>query len=85
MDIINFAACSPQANHTEWSPLVGEVSAILEVDECQLNGSPRTQIFIQIAPQLFFRVDPVSRPLFLRISGSAGNRTPDLCICSQEL
>jgi hypothetical protein len=30
-------------------------------------------------------VDPVPGPLLLRKSGSAGNRTWDLCICSQKL
>jgi hypothetical protein len=30
-------------------------------------------------------VDPVPDPLLLRKSGSAGNRTRDLCICSQKL
>jgi len=30
-------------------------------------------------------VDPVPDPLLLRKSGSAGNWTRDLCICSQKL
>jgi len=30
-------------------------------------------------------VDPVPDPLLLKKSGSAGNRTRDLCICSQKL
>ena len=30
-------------------------------------------------------MDPVPDPLLLRKSGSAGNRTQDLCICSQKL
>ena len=29
-------------------------------------------------------MDPVPDPLLLRKSGSAGNRTRDLCICSQK-
>jgi hypothetical protein len=43
--------------------------------------------FFQIAPQLYSRgwVDPVPDPLLLRKSGSDGNRTWDLWICSQEL
>jgi hypothetical protein len=43
--------------------------------------------FFQVAPQLYSRgwVDPVPDPLLLRISGSAGNRTWDLWMCSQEL
>ena len=46
--------------------------------------------FIQVAPQLTSRgsrgwVCPVPDPLSLRISGSAGNRTRHLCICSQKL
>jgi hypothetical protein len=43
--------------------------------------------FFQVAPQLYSRgwIDPVPEPLLLRKSGSAGNRTRDLWICSQEL
>jgi hypothetical protein len=43
--------------------------------------------FFQAAPQLYSRgwVDPVPDPLLLRKSGSAENRTWDLCICSQKL
>jgi len=43
--------------------------------------------FTQVAPQLTSRgwVDPVPDPLLLRKSGSAGDRTWDLCICSQKL
>jgi hypothetical protein len=42
---------------------------------------------IQVAPQLSSRgwVGPVPDPLLLRKSASAGNRTRDLWICSQEL
>jgi hypothetical protein len=47
----------------------------------------RSRYFIEIAPQLSSRgwVGPVPDPLLLRKSGSAGNRTRDLWICSQEL
>jgi hypothetical protein len=43
--------------------------------------------FGQVAPQLSSRgwVDPVPYPLLLRKSGSAGNRTRNLWICSQKL
>jgi hypothetical protein len=43
--------------------------------------------FFQVAPQLYQWgwVDPVPDPLLLRKSGSAGNRTWYLWICSQEL
>jgi hypothetical protein len=63
----------------------------------QRNGSPRLlnlgfldrsrHFSIQVATQLSSRgwVDPVPDPLLLRKSGSAGNRTWDLWICSQEL
>jgi hypothetical protein len=49
-----------------------------------LDGS--RYYFFQVA-QLYSRgwVDPVRDPLLLRISGSAGNRTWNLWICSQEL
>jgi hypothetical protein len=42
--------------------------------------------FFPVAPQLCSRgwVDPISDPQLHRKSGSAGNRTRDLCICSQE-
>jgi hypothetical protein len=48
---------------------------------------PEPLLFLQIAPQLSSRgwVDPVPDPLLLRKSGSAGNRTKDLWICSQKL
>ena len=70
------------------------------VSRGQRNGSPRPLIsvygtwiatyFIQVTPQLTSRgsrgwVYPVPDPLLLRKSGSAGNRTRDLCICSQNL
>jgi hypothetical protein len=43
--------------------------------------------FFQVAPQLYSRgwVDPLPDPLLLRKSGSAGNRTRDLWICSKKL
>ena len=69
------------------------------VSRGQRNGSPRLLIsvyrtwiatyLIQVAPQLTSRgsrgwVHSVPDPLPLRKSGSAGNRTRDLCICSQK-
>jgi hypothetical protein len=41
--------------------------------------------FFQVTPQLYTQgwVDPISDSLLLRKSGSAGNRTRDLWICSQ--
>jgi hypothetical protein len=47
----------------------------------------RRYFFFQVAPQLYSRgwVNPVPDPLLLRKSGSAGNSTRDLWICSQEL
>jgi hypothetical protein len=43
--------------------------------------------FLQVAPHLCSRgrVDPVPDPLLLRNSGSADNRTRDLCDCSRKL
>jgi hypothetical protein len=43
--------------------------------------------FFQVAPHLSSRgwVDPVIYPLFVRTSGSAGNRARNIWICSQEL
>jgi hypothetical protein len=48
---------------------------------------PDPLLFFQVAPHLSLRgwVDPVAHPLPLRIFGSAGNRTQDLWISSQEL
>jgi hypothetical protein len=50
-----------------------------------LDGS--RYLFFQVAPQLSSRgwVDPVPDPLLLGKSGSAGNLTQDLWICSQKL
>jgi hypothetical protein len=47
----------------------------------------RSRYFVEIASQLSLRgwVDPVPNPLLLRKSGSAGNGTKALWICSQEL
>jgi hypothetical protein len=81
---------------TERPPPVGEGCHVVSA-----TGSPRPLIsvfqirnryffFIQVAPQLTSRgsrgwVDPVPDPLLLRKSGSDGNRTRDLCSCSQKL
>jgi hypothetical protein len=48
---------------------------------------PSHYILFQVAPHLSSRgwVGSVSDPLLLSKSGSAGNRTPDLWICNQEL
>jgi hypothetical protein len=48
---------------------------------------PEPLLSIQVAPQLSSRgwVDPVTDPLLPRKSGTAGNRTRDIWICSQEL
>jgi hypothetical protein len=92
---------SPQATiSTERPTLVGEVSANFygwRMSRGQRNGSPRPLISIfytrsryfsiQVAPQLSLRglVDPVPDPPLLRKCSSAGNRTRDLWIYSQEL
>jgi hypothetical protein len=84
---------------TERPPLVGEVRAKFADRGCCVFSAmdPHGRILgfldqssyfsIQVAPQLSSRgwVDPVPDPLLLRLSGSAGNRTRDLWICSQEL
>jgi hypothetical protein len=84
---------------TEQRPLVGEVSANFcgwRVLHNQRNGFQqvvnlyfldRSGYFsFQVAPQLSSRgwVDPVPDPLLLTKSGSAGNRTRGLWICSRE-
>jgi hypothetical protein len=83
---------------TEWPPLVGEVSANFWDRRCRVVSAriptavniyflDRSHYFLQIAPRLSSRswVNPVPDPILLRKPGSAGNRTRDLWICSQEL
>jgi hypothetical protein len=85
---------------TELPPLVGEVSANFcwyRESRGRCNASPRPLISvfqsrsryfsIQIAPQSYWWgwLDPVPDPLLLRKCDSAGKRTRDLWICSQEL
>jgi hypothetical protein len=88
-----------QSTLTERPLLVSEVSANFwrqRVLHGQHNGSPRPYsrfldriryYFFITAPQLYSRgwVGPFPDPLLLRKSGSAGNQTWDLWICSQEL
>ena len=63
------------------------VSATVPHGRESLFSGPKPLLFIQVAPPLTSRgwVDLVPDPLLLRKSGSAGNRTRDLCICSQKL
>jgi hypothetical protein len=82
---------------TERPTIVGEVSANFADRGCRvvistdpdgriLGSQDRSRYcFFQVVPLLYSRgwVDPV--PDLLRKSGSAGNRTRDLWICSQEL
>jgi hypothetical protein len=84
---------------TERPPLVGEVVPIFADTGCFVVSATDPPVvslgfldrsrycFFQVAPQLFSRgwVDPVPDPLLLRKSGSAGNRTQNLWICSQKL
>jgi hypothetical protein len=85
---------------TQRPPLVGEVSAKLVRVEGVVWSAQRIPtavnlgfldrsryFFIQVAPQLSSRnwVNPVPKPLLLRKSGRAGNRTRDLWIFSQKL
>jgi hypothetical protein len=69
-------------------PLVGEVSANFSGQiPTAVNLGFLDRYFLEIAPWLSSVgwVDPVPDPLLLRKSGSAGNRTRELWICSQEL
>jgi hypothetical protein len=85
---------------TERPRLVGEVVPTFADRGCCVVSAtdphPRSLVslldrsryfFFQVAPRLSSRgwVDPVPDPLLLRKSGSAGNRTQDLWICSQKL
>jgi hypothetical protein len=79
--------------------LSGKLVSILTDRKCRVVSAknPHSRIlgflyrsryyFFQAASQLYWRgwVDPVPDPLLLRKSGSAGNQTLDLRICSQEL
>jgi hypothetical protein len=93
------ALVSERTIPSERPPLVGEVSANIFGQRCHVLSmmDPYSRIlgfldrsryyFFQVAPQLYSRgwVDPVPDSLLLRKSGSAGDRTRDLRICSQEL
>jgi hypothetical protein len=84
---------------TERPPLVGEVVRTFADRGCCVVSATDPPVvslgfldrnryyFFQVAPQLSSRgwVDPVPDPLLLRTSGSAGNQTQDLWICSQKL
>jgi hypothetical protein len=83
---------------TERPPLVSEVVSTLADRGCRLVSATNPHgrsfrfsrseplLLFQVSPQLSSRgrVDPVPDPVLLRKSGSAGNRTRDLWICSQE-
>jgi hypothetical protein len=82
---------SPRANYNDWGTAICRRSycQLLRIKGCYvvrvtdpygsiLGFLDRSRyVFLEIAPQLYSRgwVDPVSDPLFLRKSGSAGNRT----------
>jgi hypothetical protein len=85
---------------TERPPPVGEFCRqLLWIEWCRMvcaaeNPRPLYQtsrseplIFFQVPPHLssWGWVDPVSDPLLFRKSGSAGNRTRDLSVCSLKL
>jgi hypothetical protein len=92
-------AFSPQANCTEWPTATGRLilvpyfvgvawSARLVPTAVNLGFLDRSRyFFFQVAPHLSSRgwVDPVPDPLLLRKSDSAGNRTRDHWVWSQEL
>jgi hypothetical protein len=101
LDKTNSVTFSPQVNYTDrataacrrsWCQLL-RIEGVAwsaqqiptAVNLCILE---RSRYFsIQLAPQLSSRgwVDPVPDPLHPRKSGSPGNRTRDLYICSQKL
>jgi hypothetical protein len=83
---------------TERPPLVGRVMPTFADRGCCVVSATDPPVvslgflhrscyyFFQVAPHLSSRgwVDPVPDPLLLRKSGSAGDRTQDLWICSQR-
>jgi hypothetical protein len=92
-------ACSPQANYTDRATAACRRSwcQLLQIEGVTWSAQrfptvvnigflDRSRIFLEIAPQLSSRgwVDLVPDPLLLRKPARAGNRTRDLCICSQE-
>jgi hypothetical protein len=94
-------AFSLQTNYTHWSTdtcrrSLVPTSVARGVSRDQRDGSPTAVnlfsrpeplLFFQVAPHLSSRgwVDPVPDPLLRRKLGSAGNRTRNLCVSSQEL
>jgi hypothetical protein len=84
---------SPQANYTDRATVAcrrmeGVTWSTQRIPTAVNLGFPdRSPYFLEIAPQLSSRgwVVPVPDPLLLIKSGSAGNLTRDLWICTQEL
>jgi hypothetical protein len=66
---------------------LGQLSGSLTVVNFSFLGRRSRYFFFQAAPHLYSRawVDPVPDPLLLIKFGSAGNRTQDLWIRSQEI
>jgi hypothetical protein len=89
----NSVEFGPQTNYTDWETCtrllrVGCVAwSVQRIPAAAYLGFlDRCRFFFQVAPQLssWGWADPVPQ-LLLKKSGSAGNRTRDLWICSQEL
>jgi hypothetical protein len=90
----NSMAFSPQASYTDWA--TATVRQILVPTCGQCGGTPTAvnlsfldwshYFFFPVAPLLcsWVWVDPISDPLLLIKSGSAGNRPRDLWVCSHR-
>jgi hypothetical protein len=94
-------ALSPQVNYTDWSTATCRRNLVPTfanrwVSRGQRGGSltavnlsflGRSRYFFQVAPHIasWGWVDPVPDPLLRRKFRSAGNRTQDLWVSSQEL
>jgi hypothetical protein len=97
----NSVALSPQANYIDWATAAGQRTLLPTfadrgVWRGQCGGTTAVNLgfldlsryfFFLVSPHLSSRgwVDPVPDPLLLRKSGSAGNRTRHLWVCSHEL
>jgi hypothetical protein len=94
----NAVAFSSQGNHTDWGTATGRQFLVLTFVDRGVSlgqrGGTHTAVnlsflnrshyfFFQVVPHLMWRGWAYS--LLLRKSGSAGNRTWDLWVCSQEL
>jgi hypothetical protein len=80
-------AFNMQANYADWATAAGRRIWVppLRIEECRIANATDPQVIL-VFPLLLSRgwMNPVPYPLFVRQFGRVGNRTRDLCVCSQE-